>query len=49
MTPAIPCQLECQSETGVFDYHSTGAQILICGDLFARSADEPDFLKTAEL
>ncbi len=33
----------------VLEYQGKGAQILICGDFNARTAEEPDFLRMAEL
>ena len=33
----------------VLEYQGRGAQILVCGDLNARTAEEPDFVRTAEL
>ena len=33
----------------VLEYHGRGAQILACGDLNTRTAEEHDFVRTAEL
>ena len=33
----------------MLDYQSRDAQILVCGDFNARTAEEPDFVRTAEL
>ena len=48
ITSATPCPYECL-QNDVLDYQSRGAQILICGDFNARTAEEPDFVRTAEL
>ena len=48
ITPTTPCPHECL-QNDVLDYQSRGAQILICGDFNARNAEEPDFVRTAEL
>ena len=48
ITSATPCPYECL-QNNVLDYQSRGAQILICGDFNARTAEEPDFVRTAEL
>jgi len=36
-------------QNDVLKYQGKGAQILICGDFNARTAEEPDFLRMAEL
>ena len=36
-------------QSDVLEFQSKGAQILVCGDLNARTAEEPDFVRTAEL
>ena len=33
----------------VLEYQGRGAQILVCGDFNARTAEEPDFVRTAKL
>ena len=46
--PTAICPYDCL-QNDVLEYQSRGAQILVCGDFNARTAEEPDFLKTAEL
>ena len=48
ITPATLCPYECL-QNDVLEFQSRGAQVLICGDFNARTAEEPDFLRTAEL
>ena len=36
-------------QSDVLEFQSRGAQILVCGDLNAKTAKEPDFVRTAEL
>lgn len=45
-TPTTP--YECM-QNDVLEYQGKGAQILICGDFNARTAEEPDFLRMADL
>jgi hypothetical protein len=45
-TPRIP--YECMQHD-VLENQGKGAQILICGDFNAKTAEEPDYLKKAEL
>ena len=45
-TPTTP--YECM-QNDVLECQGKGAQILICGDFNARTAEEPDFLRMAEL
>ena len=39
---------ECM-QNDVFKYQGKGAQILICGDFKARTAEEPDLLRMGKL
>ncbi len=36
-------------QNDVLEYQGKGAQTLICGDFNARTAEEPDFLRMADL
>ncbi|DBB02904.1 TPA: hypothetical protein ACH3X1_013507 [Trebouxia sp. C0004] len=45
-TPTTPYE---GMQNDVLEYQGKGAQILTCGDFNARTAEEPDFLRMAEL
>ena len=47
-TPTGICPCECLQKN-VLEFQCKGAQILVCGDFNARTAEEPDFLRTEEL
>ena len=44
-TPTAICPYECLQKD-VLEFQCQGAQILVCGDFNARTAEEPDFLRT---
>ena len=48
ITPTASSPYDCMQDD-VLEYQGRGAQILVCGDLNARTAEEPDFVRTAEL
>jgi len=48
ITPTPTCPYE-HLQSDVLKYQGRGAQILLCGDFNARTAEEPDFLRMAEL
>ena len=47
-TPTAICPYECLQKD-ILEFQCKGAQILVCGDFNARTAEEPDFLRTEEL
>ena len=48
ITPTASSPYDCMQDD-VLEFQGRGAQILVCGDLNARTAEEPDFVRTAEL
>ena len=43
ITPTAICPYDCLQNV-VLEYQSRGAQILVCGDFNARTAEEPDHM-----
>ena len=48
ITPTASTPCDCMQDD-VLKYQGRGAQILICNDFNARTAEELDFVRTAEL
>ena len=48
ITPTPTCPYE-RLQSDVLKYQGRGAQILLCGDFNARTTEQPDFLRMAEL
>ena len=47
-TPTASSPYDCMQDD-VLEFQGRGAQFLVCGDLNARTAEEPGFVRTAEL